>query len=236
MSADQNDLWVFRDARKTVSRSTLLRDLHSALRRLFGDAQNRQLYYNALIQAGELESALADSNSESSLADLTDALAFAAFGGGLDKVKQLANALDHIACPNQLTTSPSEGFAYYALNPLDIAKPAQQSVAPDRQAAVIGIRSIGTTLSAVATAAIISNGHRAERITVRPQGDPYNRALLFTAQQSDWIKQLNEVSELFRVVDEGPGRSGSTFLSVAEALVSSRSPAADLVPYRRLHP
>src|SRR5438552_19026400 len=94
----------------------------------FDDPQDRQLYYNALIQAGELESALADSNSESteSLADLTDALAFAAFGGGLDKVKQLANALDHIACPNQLTTSPSEGFAYYALNPLDIAKPAQE--------------------------------------------------------------------------------------------------------------
>src|SRR5437667_8884607 len=229
MSADQNDLWVFRDARKTVSRSTLLRDLHSALRRLFGDAQNRQLYYNALIQAGELESALADSNSESSLADLTDALAFAAFGGSLDKVKQLANALDHIACPNQLTTSPSEGFAYYALNPLDIAKPAQQSVAPDRPAAVIGIRSIGTTLSAVATAAIISNGHRAERITVRPEGDPYNRALLFTAQQSDWIKKLKEVSALFLVVDEGPGRSGATFLSVAEALVSSGLPAEDIV-------
>src|SRR5205814_286006 len=167
MSADQNDLWVFRDARKTVSRSTLMRDLHSAMRRLFGDAQNRQLYYNALIQAGELESALADSNSESSLADLTDALAFAAFGGGLDKVKQLANALDHIACPNQLTTSPSEGFAYYALNPLDIAKRVQQSVASDRQAAVIGIGSIGTTLSAVATASIILNGHRAVPIIFR---------------------------------------------------------------------
>src|SRR2546422_9712551 len=131
--------------------------------------------------------------------------------------------------PNQLTTSPSEGFAYYALNPLDIAKPAQQSVAPDRQAAVIGIRSIGTTLSAVATAAIISNGHRAERITGRPEGDPYNRALLFTAQQSDWIKKLKEVSELFLVVDEGPGRSGSTFLSVGEALISSGVPAEDII-------
>src|SRR5204863_9145326 len=95
MSADQNDLWVFRDARKTVSRSTLLRDLHSALRRLFGDAQNRQLYYNALIQAGELESALADSNSESIeiLADLADALAFAACGCGLYKVNQIDNAI-----------------------------------------------------------------------------------------------------------------------------------------------
>src|SRR5438105_15290381 len=107
MSADQNDLWVFRDARKTVSRSTLLRDLHSALRRLFGDAQNRQPYYNALIQAGELESGLADSNSESKerLADLTDALAFAAVGRRLDREQQLPNALDHIACPNQSPAS-----------------------------------------------------------------------------------------------------------------------------------
>src|SRR5207244_12979877 len=129
----------------------------------------------------------------------------------------LVNALCHMSSSNSLTTSPAEGCAYYALNRLDIYKPVQQRVALDRQAAVIGIRSIGTTMSAVATAAIISNGHRAERITVRPEGDPYNRALLFTAQQSDWIKKLKEVSALFLVVDEGPGRSGSTFLSVAEA-------------------
>src|SRR5256712_2305095 len=231
MSADQNDRWVFRDARKTVSRCALLRDLLSALRRLFDDPQNRQLYYNALIQAGELESALADSNSESteSLADITDSLASAAFGGGLDNVKQLANALNHIACPNQLTTSPSEGFAYYALNPLDIAKPAQENIAPHRPAAVIGIRSIGTTLSAVATAALISIGHRAERITVRPEGDPYDRVLLFAVQQSDWIKKLREISAQFLVVDEGPGRSGSTFLSVGEALISSGVPAEDII-------
>src|SRR5436190_15966661 len=231
MSADQNDLWIFRDARKTVSRSSAFGDLHSALRRLFDDPQNRQLCYNALIQAGELESALADSNCDSTerIAELTDALAFSAFGGDLDKVKQLANAFDHIACPNQLTTSPSEGFAYYALNPLDIANPAQENVAPYRPAAVIGIRSIGTTLSAVATAALISNGHRAERITVRPEGDPYNRALLFTAQQSDWIKKLREISAQFLVVDEGPGRSGSTFLSVGEALISSGVPAEDII-------
>ena len=231
MSADQNDLWVFRDARKTISRISLLGDLHSALQRLFDDPQNRQLYYNALIQAGELESALADSDSESteSLADLTDALAFAAFRGSLDKVKQLANALDHIACPNQLITSPSEGFAYYALNPLDIAKPAQESVAPHRPAAVIGIRSIGTTLSAVATAALISNGYRAARITVRPEGDPYDRVLRFTPPQSDWIKKLKENAAQFLVVDEGPGRSGSTFLSVGEALVSFGIAAEDIV-------
>jgi hypothetical protein len=231
MSADQNDLWVFRDARKTISRISVLGDLHSALQRLFDDPQNRHLYYNALIQAGELESALADSDSESteSLADLTDALAFAAFRGSLDKVKQLANALDHIACPNQLITSPSEGFAYYALNPLDIAKPAQESVAPHRPAAVIGIRSIGTTLSAVATAALISNGYRAARITVRPEGDPYDRVLRFTPPQSAWIKKLKENAAQFLVVDEGPGRSGSTFLSVGEALISSGIAAEDIV-------
>ena len=128
-----------------------------------------------------------------------------------------------------MTTSPSEGFAYYALNPLDIAKPAQENVAPYRPAAVIGIRSIGTTLSAVATAALISNGQRAARITVRPEGDPYNRVLCFTAQQSDWIKKLREISAQFLVVDEGPGRSGSTFLSVGEALISSGVPAEDII-------
>ena len=231
MSADQTDLWVFRDARKTVSRSSVLGSLHSTLGRLFADPQNREIYCKAVIQAGELESALADSCSGSTetSAALTDALASVPFGGSLERAKRLAQVFDRLTVTDHLQISPSEGFSYYGLAPLDIAKPAQESVAPHRPAAVIGIRSIGTTLSAIAAAALLSAGHKAERITVRPDGGPYNRVLRFTDEQNDWIKRFKELSALFLVVDEGPGRSGSTFLSVGEALVSSGIPAEDIV-------
>src|SRR4029077_10848233 len=84
----------------------------------------------------------------------------------------------------------------------------------------VGIRSIGTTLSAVAAAAARSRGISAERITVRPQGHPYNRTAEFTAEQADAVTRAVSCGANFAVVDEGPGLSGSSFLAVAEALES----------------
>jgi hypothetical protein len=90
--------------------------------------------------------------------------------------------------------------------------------------AVIGIRSIGTTLSAVTTAALNAEEHPAERITVRPTGHPYARTVQFSPEQERWIVAQLARSADFLVVDEGPGRSGSTFLSVAEALMRMNVP------------
>jgi hypothetical protein len=104
---------------------------------------------------------------------------------------------------------------------------------------VVGIRSIGTTLSAVTTAAARCNGIQASRITVRPQGHPYNRYTEFSPNQLGAIQQAVTADAMFTIVDEGPGLSGSSFLSVAEALehagvlrenitlVSSHAPNAD---------
>jgi hypothetical protein len=83
---------------------------------------------------------------------------------------------------------------------------------------IVGIRSIGTTLSAVAAAAARARGILTERMTARPQGHPYNRTAEFTPEQMAEVSQAVSSGATFVVVDEGPGLSGSSFLAVAEAL------------------
>jgi hypothetical protein len=47
-------------------------------------------------------------------------------------------------------------------------------MAPER-AAVVGVRSIGTALSAIVAAVLNANGWQAHRFTLRPGGHPYTR-------------------------------------------------------------
>jgi hypothetical protein len=93
----------------------------------------------------------------------------------------------------------------------------------------VGIRSIGTTLSSVATAAARARGIAAERITVRPQGHPYNRTVEFTAEQMAAVRRAVSLATSVAVVDEGPGLSGSSFLAVAEALERAGVPVEKIV-------
>ncbi len=110
----------------------------------------------------------------------------------------------------------SAPFAYYALHPLAFAGVVEKLCLP-RRVVIVGIRSIGTTLSAVAAAAACAKGCRTERTTVRPTGHPYNRTTEFSSDQLQVVRAAAG-GAAFLVVDEGPGLSGSSFLSVAEAL------------------
>ena len=215
----KSDPWIFREGRRELSGRQIIRDL---TRRLA--SQNSLL--DSLIEAGELEAGLADLDSpgERAAAALTDALARGLCAGdqvSQAKLEQLAGTID---VPETISISPPEGFTYYALHPSDYARVVDRIASRSGIFAVIGVRSIGTTLSAVTTAALNAKGRRATRITVRPTGHPYARSLQFSAEQELWIvEQLSQSAE-FLVVDEGPGRSGSTFLSVAEALVRTGVP------------
>src|SRR5579859_2823637 len=70
-SASGTDLWIFRDGKKPVSGPTMVRDLQ---RRISAAAGNSHSLLDALIEAGELEAALADANTPyaSTAAKLTD--------------------------------------------------------------------------------------------------------------------------------------------------------------------
>jgi hypothetical protein len=219
----KSDLWIFREGRREFSGSQFLHELQQRL------AANDAVV-DCLIQAGELETAMADiaGPSAGTAAELTDALArqfcnsTVSLGGPehshdwTDAPEQIAR---RIVAPERLSISPPEGFTYYALHPLDFARLALQISDLSAEFAVIGIRSIGTTLSAVLAATLQGIGKKAERITLRPSGHPYARVTEFSTEQKRWIAARNLHAAQFVLVDEGPGRSGSTFLSVAEALM-----------------
>jgi hypothetical protein len=179
--------------------------------------QRKELLTNAGLRAGEIECALADlglpvaRQAESLQAEsLTDALAQALVSASPDLQGAFAR-LRASDLPEWLTVKSPEGFAYYALDPLryaDIVRGLSKG-----PAFIVGIRSIGTVLSAVCAAAL-----RCERMTVRPAGHPYDRELRLSDEQRDLIRAQIARGAHFFVVDEGPGLSGSSFLATAEAL------------------
>jgi hypothetical protein len=207
---------VFRDGRRQLAVPPLLDQLSASCR------QGSVL--EALLRAGELECLLADvgSSAESIVAEITDRAADALCGGDFDR--SAACALPRIAeLPASGSASVPEGFAYYALHPREYAD-AMALLPPAPAALVVGIRSIGTSLSAVARAALARRGVRAERMTVRPIGHPWARETHFTETEKQRLRLARAAGAPFVVVDEGPGLSGSSFLSVAEALVAAGVP------------
>ena len=214
--------YIFREG-KTVLRGPDLVNEFSCRLRAFRPQQteNRTEPLDLLLRAGELECALADANSPdaASAAEVTDSIAETVVRRAPLRSEELAATLQRISAPEQVQVAPPEGFAYYALHPLDMADLVRTTNAANKFVAVIGIRSIGTTLSAVVQATLRKDGSKAERTTVRPTGHPYNRATNFTPEQERWIAVMRSHGAQFFVVDEGPGMSGSSFLSVGEALL-----------------
>jgi hypothetical protein len=221
-------LFVFRKNRESLPTRLLLDDLRSEFRSL---ARGAGSAIDALVRAGEIETGLADAGSPEAvhMAGVVDQLASAVCGeAALDL--SILQSLDHLEAPARLRCSHPEGFSYYGLNPLDFADLARRVQAELRpRVAVVGIRSIGSTLSAVVAATLRASGTIAERITVRPEGEPYRRKTVFNAQQRAWITAKLAESCDFVVVDEGPGFSGSTFLSVAQALETLGVPCSRIV-------
>ena len=232
--SSQANLLVFRDAKTQLATRAFVYQLSEILARDLTDKQN---LLDAVIRAGELECALADSGCSGSeaVAELTDRLAVLlvdpSFVSTVERfahiqtlLRELLGKITQFELPATLTLSPLEGFAYYALHPLDFADIAFQLV-PDSSVAVIGIRSIGTVLSAVFAAGLKVHGHEVSRITVRPTGHPYSRRTEFLPSQLQWIREHQRRGSQFFVVDEGPGLSGSSFLSVGEALLAQGIPS-----------
>lgn len=226
MSNSGWNMYVFRDGRRLVSGAELLVSLTGALCRwgMAGQRNAEDLALLALIAAGELECALLDaapeensaSDSAALAAQITDALALALLTGKRHSLSSILQMVERISAPSSYQVAVQEGFAYYALHPRKLAT-LLESLPLRPRTAVLGIRSIGVTLSAVAKAALHLRGMECERITVRPAGHPYDRKLEITAALREWVTCSRGAE--FLIVDEGPGISGSSFLAVAEALL-----------------
>jgi hypothetical protein len=247
------NLLVFRGDRRRANGKELKTALIAQLERLRSPISPRALL-DVLLLAGEFECGVADAYPEAanSCERLTDQVAHALaathqratsdsdfynppFDSPPDPsicdsgiLKSMVCAAQVLPSCDQLSISTPEGFAYYALHPLAYANVIRQIPACERLL-VVGIRSIGTTLSAIAAASARARGISAERITVRPQGHPYNRTAEFTAEQMAAVSRAVSMDASFAVVDEGPGLSGSSFLAVAEALERAGAPTEQII-------
>lgn len=238
-TADTWKLLVFRDGRSVRSGPELLRGLLAQIEAVlsltdFSNQIARDELIDALLRAGGLECALVDHDAGSMeahvIAEAADQLASALVTKSRPHISaKLAATLGELQVPRSLTLSTPEGFCYYALHPLDYADLLAAEATYPPAAAVVGIRSIGTTLSAIVRAWFSAKGIGAARITVRPIGHPFERRLPVTQDERNWIAAQNGQNAHFFVVDEGPGLSGSSFLSVAEALVEEGVPAERIV-------
>jgi len=212
------DMYVFRDGRKSFSGRELLNRLATAFA-CVSSKSDRDCELRALIAAGELECALRDAadshpqweKSARAAERLTTIAAKIFIRNSRAGLAEAERIVGEMKVPETLAIAVFEGFSYYALHPtkfLEIIKNRKL----EKKSAVIGVRSIGAPLSAVVAAAIGD----AERITVRPSGHPYERELEITEVFRKFVARHHR--DEFVIVDEGPGLSGSSFLSVAEAL------------------
>ncbi|WP_437672627.1 hypothetical protein [Sorangium sp. So ce131] len=236
------NMYVFRSSRRDVPGPRLTAELAADVQAIAapsspGQSALRRLVLRALIRAGELESLLADAarpEPASLLARVADDLAALLVSGAspASTPSALRVAPESIAAldvPATVSTSPPEGFSFYALHPLDYARLADRLASSQAPVRVVGVRSIGTTLSAVTAAALRRRGIRADRITVRPSGHPYDRRVELGPQELRWVADGLAEGAQFWIVDEGPGFSGSSFLSTADALVAAGAPHARVV-------
>jgi hypothetical protein len=234
MQARAPNLLVFREDRRQVRGPDLKRALAQELANLHGaTSPGKDKVVRALLLAGELECGVADAGSVplKPYMQVTDRLAesLVAVQSAAGEINfepgALRDLLAAAAVPDQVEITPAEGFAYYALHPLAFAEALTAIPNLPPSVLVLGIRSIGTTLSAVTAASLRDRGTNAGRITVRPAGHPYNRTTRLSPAELALVHHYLDAHAAFLVVDEGPGLSGSSFLSVAEALVEAGAEA-----------
>jgi hypothetical protein len=223
MSSDC-DFYVFREGRRTVSAEQLLFGVRESVSRAADEAS----WIDALLRCGELECAMEDAGSAlaESVGRVTEDCADLLVQSDFRARPELLRGLPQGA-HGELTVSTPEGFAYYALHPLRYAD-AVERLGDICDAVVVGIRSIGVTLSAVTSARLRHGGARVQRFSVRPEGHPFERSVQWNESQLRLIGDRSSEAT-FVVVDEGPGLSGSSFLSVAEALCNAGVPEGRII-------
>lgn len=218
------EMLVYRDTRSDVRSNVLLTELGEWL-------ATEPLSVAPVIIAGTLECALADASHSAAegARELTDAVTHAWLSGEPAPRARARELLASLPVPDTLAISKPEGFAFYALDPGGFRSLASElALGSQRPCAVIGVRSIGTTLSAIVRAELVKSGVSCTRLTVRPTGHPWERRLSFRGPELKLLERIPTDAE-YVVVDEGPGLSGSTLLAVCEAL-SGRG-----VPDDRIH-
>jgi hypothetical protein len=217
----------YRELTADAARSLLLSAISRLTRDPIGDCATE-----ALLRAGDLECALADlaHPSEATAAYVTDAMASHVLIENGTSLREVERSLRGLDLPARLRFRTPLGYAHQALDPRQYAGLVERLHPQAQQPiAVIGVRSIGTSLGAIVAEALRVHGHAVERISVRPSGEPWARVLHWRDRERMFVEDQRQRGAQFLIVDEGPHASGSTFLAVAEALERAQVPRAAIV-------
>ncbi|MEA2725136.1 MAG: hypothetical protein QOH59_2907, partial [Gemmatimonadales bacterium] len=229
---------VYRDHRVPGRPLSLLAALRSSLIQIdTGGPGVHEAVRQTLIDMGRLESALDDVLFAAAdgidviarmLRQASVALGHALWhtwqdhSSGAERWLELADAtlgcLAHQQLPSTLEVSVPEGYAYYAVYPEMYLESARRCHAALGRfdAVCLGLRSIGTSLSATVAGALEELGCRVVSHTVRPRGHHFERRVVLTAELEAAFQAKRDSH--FLLVDEGPGISGSSLAGVAEML------------------
>lgn len=226
---------VYGDPEREVRPAEVLAALRKRVRQMEAlppGLDRHAVLVSLLIEAGELAQGLLDADfagrrrdewgaRSAACLELPLALARAlrqSHSSGYTRLGQIPDAvldvLERLELPERVTVKVPEGYAWYALYPELYLEAAQSLRLLPRPPVVIGIRSIGTGLACVVSAAA---GNTAPPFTVRPGGHPYQRTLSLGPELGHELLSRARESHV-AIVDEGPGMSGSSFGAVADFL------------------
>jgi len=231
---------IYRDPQSTAHPRQLLLQLQSRVTQLLaGRPPSHDQVVDVLIDLGTLESGLSDAlfRQADGVHPLARSLRAASIAAGrllwyswhrrrqetTEAIARLASALGRVEAydlPSSIQTSVAEGYAYYGVFPEMYLEAAREfgSRLPPGNAVCLGLRSIGTSLSAVVAAALEEQGWVVSSWTLRPRGHPFSRQPVLTPELAEALREQRQAQ--FLIVDEGPGISGSSFSGTAEALES----------------
>jgi hypothetical protein len=192
-----------------------------------------------LVDVGEAESAVIDAVMPDADTDAAEVLGWQDISGGVTAaacasshgdLDAIPPALHRAKCgirrvldgslPKVVHARTAEGFACYSLYPEQYMSAAEQMLAHLRPRAVfcLGLRSIGAILAQVVRASIERAGHSAIVRSARPRGHPFDRHLRLDRSLERLIESCG--CDVYAIVDEGPGLSGSSFAAAAEQLLA----------------
>jgi hypothetical protein len=223
---------VYGDRPQRVRSAALLAQLHEGIRRT-GTMQaglwRHSRLVTLLIDAGMLAQGVADAHCEATGldAETDDARLAMALVTGLARCCACSWStafrstgplpFDELAqCMARLPDEPlslkqPEGYAFYALYPETFFEAAARCRCAAARWQVIGLRSIGTSLSALVAVGLGAPVPR----TLRPVGHPFHREIA-APPPTAW-----DADTAFAIVDEGPGLSGSSLAAAARWLLQA---------------
>lgn len=228
---------VYRDQRFRVDPRLLLSRLESVIHRYAALGPSHDIAREILIESGRLESAVLDTlfPERDGVNPLSRSLRRLALAAGhvlwhswhqnasamKASVGQLSRRLEEtelLPLPSEVEVTVPEGYAYYAVYPEMYIEAAKRSVDAMGQfhGICLGLRSIGTSLSAAVAAALEELGCTVESVTLRPHGHPFSRQPSIDRHLESVLRSTREPH--FLLVDEGPGISGSSLASTASML------------------